>query len=67
MKTIKFEQLKKKAMQNEGFKKEWDLQTPFWNLQEQLIAARIQANLTQADIAKNECKTKYYCLFCNKE
>lgn len=48
---MKFQELKAKAMQNEDFKKEWDAQAPFWQIQEQLIQARIDSNLTQQEIA----------------
>lgn len=48
---MKFQELKAKAMQNEDFKKEWDTQAPFWQIQEQLIQARIDSKLTQAQIA----------------
>lgn len=48
---MKFQELKAKAMQNEDFKREWDAQAPFWQIQEQLIQARIDSKLTQAQIA----------------
>ena len=60
---MKFQELKAKAMQNEDFKKEWDTQAPFsketsfskessfWQIQEQLIQARIDSKLTQEQIA----------------
>lgn len=48
---MKFQELKARALQNEAFKKEWDAQAPFWQIQEQLIQARIDSKLTQAQIA----------------
>lgn len=54
---MKFQELKAKALQNEDFKKEWDAQAPFsketsfWQIQEQLIQARIDSKLTQEQIA----------------
>ena len=48
---MKFQELKARALQNEDFKKEWDAQAPFWQIQEQLIQARIDSKLTQKQIA----------------
>lgn len=48
---MKFQELKARALQNEDFKKEWDAQAPFWQIQEQLIQARIDSKLTQEQIA----------------
>lgn len=48
---MKFQELKAKALKDEAFKKEWDVQAPFWQIQEQLIQARIDSKLTQAQIA----------------
>lgn len=39
-------------MKNPDFKAEWEKQAPYWELQRQLIEARIQAKLTQEQIAQ---------------
>ncbi|WP_273214093.1 helix-turn-helix domain-containing protein [Helicobacter rodentium] len=48
---MEFQALKRKALENKDFKKEWDAQAPLWKIQEQLIQARIKSNLTQQQIA----------------
>ena len=49
---MKFQELKEKALNDEDFKKEWDAQSPFWQIQDQLIQARLKSNLTQQQIAR---------------
>lgn len=48
---MEFKELKKRALQDSEFKKEWEKQSPFWQIQEQLIQARIESQLTQQQIA----------------
>ena len=57
---MRFKDLKAKALEDKEFKKEWDAQAPFWQIQEQLIKARIASNLTQSQIAKKSNSTKCY-------
>lgn len=47
-----FAELKKRAMSDDRFVKEWESQSPFWQIQEQLIKARIDSHLTQKEIAQ---------------
>lgn len=49
---MKFKDLKQKALQSPEFQQEWERQSPFWQLQAQLIAARIASKLTQSQIAE---------------
>ena len=48
---MRFKDLKAKALEDKDFKKEWEAKAPFWQIQEQLIQARIASNLTQSQIA----------------
>lgn len=47
-----FKELKARALQDNEFKKEWDNQSAFWQVQRQLIQARIDSNLSQEQIAQ---------------
>ncbi|PAF49232.1 hypothetical protein BKH41_03900 [Helicobacter sp. 12S02232-10] len=49
---MNFEKLKQESMKDPVFKAEWDRLTPYYNLQQQLIEARIKARLTQEEIAQ---------------
>lgn len=49
---MNFKELKQRALKDEKFKKEWDKSSPFWQLQAQLIEARINSKLTQNEIAQ---------------
>ncbi len=55
MQTIKrptFADFKKKALQNENVRKEYDMLKPLFTIKKQLIAARIAKGFTQEEIAK---------------
>lgn len=47
-----FEKLKQESMKDDVFKVEWERLTPYYELQKQLIKARIQANLTQKALSE---------------
>lgn len=47
-----FEKLKQESMKDNAFKTEWDRLTPYYELQKQLIEARIQAKLTQQELSQ---------------
>ena len=47
-----FKELKDRALQDDAFKKEWEKQSAFWQVQRQLIQARIDSNLSQEQIAQ---------------
>ena len=47
-----FKELKARALQDDAFKKEWENQSAFWQIQRQLIQARIDSNLSQEQIAQ---------------
>ncbi|PAF50838.1 helix-turn-helix transcriptional regulator [Helicobacter sp. 13S00477-4] len=47
-----FEKLKQESMKDPVFKNEWERLTPYYELQEQLIKARVQSKMTQNQIAE---------------
>ena len=47
-----FADFKKKALQNEEVRKEYDALKPLFSIKKQLVAARISKRLTQDEIAK---------------
>lgn len=49
---IAFEDIKKELMQDEEFRKEYDCLRPRYEVISQLIEARKEQNLTQAELAK---------------
>lgn len=49
---IAFEDIKKELMQDEEFRKEYDYLRPRYEVISQLIEARKEQNLTQAELAK---------------
>jgi len=55
MQTVKrpiFSNFKKKALQNEEIRKEYDALKPLFDVKKQLVTARITKGLTQDEIAK---------------
>ena len=48
----KFSDFKKKALQNQEVKKEYEALEPLFKIKKQLIVARLSKGLTQDDIAK---------------